>query len=360
MNLFILNLQTDFSIIVGTLIIVFSVISICVFIAAFIVRHKRERNQQKEKKLVLQFQELFSDFLFSSENEELLGISMNKFKPYTKNKFNKSILLKTLFKIHKDMTGDIAEKLKMLYIELGFVDDSIKKIKSSKWHIQIIGMRELSEMRIQNVADDIAILSLDKNEILRREAQLALVKINGFQALNFLNNLTYTLSEWQQLLLLETIQYFNEKNLPPLEKLLKSENDSIVLFVLKISRIFNLISLKDHLIQLLNHENETIKIDTIGVLGELQITDSLAILKRNYSKSSKVVQLKTLELFGKIADEQSIHFLAKQLQLYDYEINLQVLRTIKTIEGKQKLEELKPSLSSKQQNLLLHVMEENK
>ena len=64
---------------------------------------------------------------------------------------------------------------------------------------------------------------------------------------------------------------------------------------------------------------------------------------------------------GKIADEQSIHFLAKQLQLYDYEINLQVLRTIKTIEGKQKLEELKPRSKLKTtKTFLLHVMEENK
>ena len=30
------------------------------------------------------------------------------------------------------MTGDIAEKLKMLYIELGFVDDSIKKNKKAQ------------------------------------------------------------------------------------------------------------------------------------------------------------------------------------------------------------------------------------
>ncbi|MDB4289675.1 hypothetical protein N9887_01185 [Flavobacteriaceae bacterium] len=298
--------------------------------------------------------------MFSSEEEDLLRVRMKKFKPYTKNKFDKSILLKTIFKIHNDMTGDIAEKLKMLYIELELVDESIKKIKSSKWHIQIIGMRELSDMRIKDVADDIGLLSLNKNEILRREAQLALVKINGFQALDFLNNLTYTLSEWQQLLLLETIQYFNENNLPPLEPLLKSENDSVVLFVLKICTIFNLIRLKDNLIQLLNHENEQLRIEAIEVIGELQITDSLAILKIKYAESTKPVQLKIIELFGKIADKTSIPYLAKKLQLYDYETNLQVLRAINSIEGKQKLEELKSSLTSKQQNLLLHVIEENK
>ena len=352
--------QPSFSTIIVAIIIVFATISIVIFVAAFIVRHNRERNQQKEKKLVQKFQVLFSEFLFSSEHEDLLSIHIKKFIPYTKNKFDKSILLKTIFKIHKDMTGDIADKLKLLYVELELVEDSIKKIKCSKWHIQIIGMRELSEMRIKTVADDIALLSLDKNVILRREAQLALVKINEFQALDFLNTLTYTLSEWQQLLLLETIQYFNINNLPPLEELLKSENDSVVLFVIKVCRVFNLIKLKNNLIQLLNHENEIIKIETIVVLGELQITDSIAILKRKYSKSTKAVQIKIIELFGKIAEKNSIPFLAKQLQLYDYETNLQVLRAIKTIEGKQKLEELKSSLNSNQQDLILHVMEENK
>mgnify|MGYP003755691731 CR=1 FL=1 len=352
--------QPSFLTIIVAVIIVFVTVSILVFMAAFLVRYKRERNQQKEKKLVLKFQELFSDYLFSSEDESLISIRMKKFKPYTKNKFDKSILLKTLFKIHKDMTGDIAEKLKMLYLELEMVDDSMKKIKSSKWHIQIKGMKELSDMKIKNAAHDIALLSLSKNEILRREAQLALVKINGFQALNFLHTLTYPLSEWQQLLLLETIQYFNENNLPPLENLFKSENDSVVIFVLKICRIFNLINLKDQLIQLLNHENETIIIETIEVLGELQITDSLAILKRKYAKSTKAVKVKTIELFGKIADKTSIPFLADQLILYDYENTLEVLRSIKAIEGKEKLEELKSSLNSKQQALLLHVIEENK
>ena len=189
MKLFLLIALPSLSTIIVAIIIVFATISIVIFMAAFIVRHNRERNQQKEKKLVQKFQELFSEFLFSSEHEDLLSIHIKKFIPYTKNKFDKSILLKTIFKIHKDMTGDIAEKLKLLYIELELVEDSIKKIKCSKWHIQIIGMRELSEMRIKTVADDIALLSLDKNVILRREAQLALVKINGFQALNFLHTL---------------------------------------------------------------------------------------------------------------------------------------------------------------------------
>lgn len=352
--------QPSFSTIIVAIIIVFASLSIFIFIAAFIVRHNRERNQLKEIKLVEKFQELFSEFLFSSENDNLLKDHIKRFIPYTKNKFDKSILLKTIFNIHKDMTGAIAEKLKMLYIELEFVDDSIKKIKSSKWHIQIKGMRELSAMRIETVADDIALLSLDKNEVLRREAQLALVKINGFQALDFLNNLRYPLSEWQQLLLLETIQYFNENNMPPLEQLLKSENDSVVLFVLKVCRVFNLIKLEDNLIQLLNHENEIIKIETIIVLGELQITDSIAILKNQYPNSTKAVKIKIIELFGKIADKKSIPYLAKQLQVYDYETNLNVLRSIKAIEGKQKLRELKPSLNSNQHDLLLHVIEENK
>lgn len=360
MNLLILFAHTSILNILGTIIIMFTTISIFVFMAAFIVRHKRKRNQKKEKKLVLKFQELFSDFLFSSENNGLLSIHMKKFKPFTKNKFNKSILLKTLFKIHKDMTGDIAEKLKMLYVKLGLVDDSIKKLKSPKWNIQIIGMRELSEMKIKNVANDIAKLTLHPNKILRKEAQLALVKINGFQALNFLNTLTYSLSEWQQLLLLETIQYYKGVKLPPLEHLLRSENDSVVLFMLKIIKIFNLINLKDNLIQLLNHKNEQIRIETIVLFGELQITDSLAILKNTYSESTKAVQLKIIELFREIADEKVIPFLVEQLKFYDYENNLQVLRSILEIAGKQKLEDLQLNLSSDQQLLLLHVIEERK
>ena len=358
MNQLILIGPTSFLTIISTIIIVFITISILVFIAAFRVRYRRERNQLKENELVQKFQALFSDFLFSNEDEEL--ISMKKFESFTKNKFDKSILLKTLFKIHEDMTGDIADKLKMLYVELEFVNDSIKKMKSSKWNVQITGIRELSDMKIKNVTNEIALLTLHPNKILRREAQLALVKIEGFKALNFLNTLTYHLSEWQQLLLLETIQHFNGNQMPPLEILLRSENDSVILFVLKIIRVFNLISLKDNLLQLLNHRNEKIKIETIVVLGDLQINDSLTILKRNYFKSTKAVKLKIIELFGKIADTKNSPFLAEQLKIYDYETNIQVLRSIKDIGGKQKLEEIKPNLTSKQQILLLHVLEESK
>jgi len=355
MKLIILNAQTGFSTIIITIIIAFTTISILVFMSSFIIRYKRQINQQKEIVLIQEFQELFSEFLFS-EDESLSSIK--KFKPYTQNKFDKSILLKTLFKIRNDMTGDISDKLKMLYVELELDNDSIKKIKSTKWNIQIIGMRELSDMKIKKVAKDIAKLTLHPNKILRKEAQLALVKINGYEALNFLNTLTYPLSEWQQLLLLETIQYYKGDNLPPLEHLLKSENDSVILFVLKIIKIFNLFNLKDSIIQLLNHENEKIRIETIVLFGELQITDSLAILKRKYTKSTKAVKLKIIELFGEISDENGIPFLVEQLKIYDYENNLQVLRSILNIVGIQKLEELKPKLSTEQQPLLLHVIEE--
>ena len=38
-------------------------------------------------------------------------------------------------------------------------------------------------MKIKNVTNEIALLTLHPNKILRREAQLALVKIEGFKAL---------------------------------------------------------------------------------------------------------------------------------------------------------------------------------
>ena len=343
---------------IWAIIFVFITTSILVSVYTFIVRYRRIKKDQKEKKLIEKFQEIFYDFLFSSEDNTALNTAIEKFKPYTKNKFDKSILLKTIHTIHQDVIGDIADKLKILYVELELVTDSIKKMKSSRWHIQIKGMRELSDMKIKNVVKDIEVLTSHPNTILRKEAQLSLVKINGFKGLNFLNTLEYPLSEWQQLLLLETVQWFKGKDIPRLENFLASKNHSVIIFTLKLIRVFSLINLKDALILLLYHENEKIKTETIFVLGELYMKDQLTLLKSIYFKSTKRVQLKIIEFFEKVAGEEDVSFLIEQLKLYDYDINIQLLRAIKSIEGKQKLEVLKGNLLPKQQELLLHVLEE--
>ena len=45
-------------------------------------------------------------------------------------------------------------------------------------------------MKIKNVTNEIALLTLHPNKILRREAQLALVKIEGFKALAIINKMS--------------------------------------------------------------------------------------------------------------------------------------------------------------------------
>jgi hypothetical protein len=81
-------------------------------------------------------------------------------------------------------------------------------------------------------------LTNHKYLIVRREVQIALVRLQGLEGLSFLDTLLYSLSNSHQLNLFETLTKFSTSEKPLLTKYLDSANNSVICFALKLVGFF--------------------------------------------------------------------------------------------------------------------------
>jgi len=134
---------------------------------------------------MIQYQTLLVDYLFLEDNED----KFREIKRIATSEFNKKILIDQMIDLSINLSGEAKEKLRNLYFKLRLDQDSIAKANSRKWHIKIKGFKELAFMNIRDANKKIEKALKSKNDILRMEAQLALVRLNEDDPFKFLDNL---------------------------------------------------------------------------------------------------------------------------------------------------------------------------
>ncbi len=160
---------------------------------------------REKEHLMMQFQALLIDFLFSDNNKK----ELDQIRQVAHSEFNRKILINNMIDLSINLSGDVKEKLRSLYLQLKLDQDSINKIYHSKWHIQIKGFRELAFMNITEANNRIKQALKSKNHILRMEAQLALIRLNKNDPFGFLDYLQYPFTLWEQLNAHELIIFHN-------------------------------------------------------------------------------------------------------------------------------------------------------
>jgi hypothetical protein len=105
----------------------------------------------------------------------------------------------------KALSGSAGANLVRLYTQLGLEADSLRKLASPAWHRQAQGVQELALMEQRKHVAKIYRLINAPNEIVRMEAQAAIVQFYGFEGLRFLDVIARPLSEWQQIQLLRLL-----------------------------------------------------------------------------------------------------------------------------------------------------------
>ena len=94
------------------------------------------------------------------------------------NSLNRQVLIDQIIDVMINLKGEIKQKAKDLYLSLGLKKDSMVKARSRKWHLKIKGYRELAFMDIRDANEHIIRSLESNNEILRMEAQIALVRLS--------------------------------------------------------------------------------------------------------------------------------------------------------------------------------------
>jgi HEAT repeat protein len=281
-------------------------------------RARLEREARLHQYLLEQYQTLILDYLFGAGD-------VNSFKAIASDKYRRQVLIDQIIDVSINLKGDAGEKLLLLYNELQLTKDSLSKARSRKWHIKVKGFKELAFMNIKDANEEIYKSLQSKNEILRMEAQIALVRLSDQNPFEWLYFQVHPFSLWEQISL-HSLLIQHEIPVPAFNQWLDSPNYTVVMFALRMIREYKQREDEDLIFEVLNHNNEEVRALAIEVCGDLQLVDSLKILKSRYKYESYANRLEIVKAMGKMPHESMLGFLKLVLDKED-DVQLQIEAT---------------------------------
>lgn len=305
------------------IVIVYSIITLIVLTVFILLNRSRmQKEEGLRQQLNEQYQQLLIDYLFEEEQRKDL---FRKLLRVASNNFKRQILINQIIELSANMQGKVKEDLRNLYLDIGLKQDSLRKAHSRKWHENVKGFRELAFMNIRTANDRIMECLNSHNQILRMEAQIALVRLSEDNPYTFLGFLEKPLAKWEQITIHELLTQHN-LSVPDFSEWFGSENISIVKFSLQMVAWFNQKEATEGVTRLLQHEDEEVRLQAIRTCGRLGRKETLPYLEKMYGRESYKNRMEILIAFGRIPDENYLEFLNGVLDSED-DVQLQILAT---------------------------------
>lgn len=182
------------------------------------------------------------------------------FRKRWKKKWYRDQFLEDLIKLRRVYGGDSSNTLQEFYRTSGLMKLSYEKMRSNKWYMKCEGIQELSEMGIKKAAPIIREHTNSRFETLKMVAIIEVLHLKGLKGLELLKDYNEPLNDWIQLNLLDSIrksQY--EEEVPDFGYLLNENNDSLIIFGMRLISFFNQTQHLEEIQKLLNSPSRKIK-----------------------------------------------------------------------------------------------------
>lgn len=304
--------------------IVFSIASMIILLIVILLNRKRMENEEQLHQYLLEkYQGLIIDYLFGNAIPD-------DFRKIASDNYRRQVLIDQMIDVSVNLKGEEANKLVGLYKHLDLDRDSIRRAKDYRWHKKIKGFRELAFMNIKEANDTIYKALNSSNELLRMEAQIALVRLGDSNPFEFLTHLNRPFSLWEQITLHDLIIQQNIA-VPAFNYWLTSGNPTVVMFSLRMIREFKQNEAEDDVRKVFAHNNQEVRKLAVEVAGDMQMRSTLETMKHMYKNQEYSVCLEIIRSMGKMPDVSMIGFLKLVLDKED-DVQLQI-EAVKAIEN---------------------------
>ena len=313
--------QDFFYNIIYSLILLLCALFVVILIYVFI-KNQHAKERAKWHQLI---SDLISKALFDEQPDLAFVGRMGKLALHRRFR---TCLLHEIIQTKKQLAGDAGARLKKLYELFKLNKDSDVKLNSLRWHIKAKGIQELSLMQQTCHVKRIFRLTNYKNELVRNEAQCGLINFYGFRGLRFLNVMVHTLSQWQQIQLLNKLNGALPEDMSTINKWLKSRNESVVEFALKLATHYNYTEVYDDVISCLKLSGQQVRIQAINYLKKMPTSETGDMILQDYQLQSRQTRLFILDALKEIGNENHVPFLIGQLHESDEEVLSEILATL--------------------------------
>jgi hypothetical protein len=325
---------------------------IILLITILLNRRWMEKEAKLRQYLLEQYQSLIIDYLFGNA-------ASDAFRSIASDNYRRQVLIDQMIDVSVNLKGDSEDKLTRLYKELELDKDSIRRAHSRKWHLRIKGFRELAFMGIKEANEEMYKSLNSRNEILRMEAQIALVRLSDKEHFEFLSRLERPFSLWEQMTLHDLILQHNIP-VPEFRKWLSSANPTVAMFALRMIREFKQRDAEPEVKIALLHRDHRVSQLAVEVSGDLDMRATLDTMKRMYKFQDYNGCLEIVKSMGKMPELAMMGFLKLVLDKED-DVQLQI-EAVKAIEnmGEEGVKALVKVMKSEYKNyniIVRHVLD---
>jgi hypothetical protein len=248
-----------------------------------------------------------SNIILNESDDEIRLPS--KFYRILNNSGARQFAIDELINCKRNFSGAVGTTVIKLYEELGLKKDSLKKIRNKrKWHVKAKGIQELYLMEQKDTLKQIYKNTNNQNEFVRMEAQIGIIHMTGFLGLRFLDVVSYPLTEWQQIKLLEQLRFTSLKGelTTQIAGWLLSENYTVVVFALKLIAEYQHLALQKNAIACLAHVDKNVRteaIRTLIVLADESIPHVLVDHMQTENCTDRLMILDSLAVLATVEQE---------------------------------------------------------
>ncbi|MDX1602210.1 MAG: hypothetical protein R3209_04010, partial [Salinimicrobium sediminis] len=173
------------------------------------------------------------DLLFNQREASEIAESA-EFVQYRKYKLFQQLMIKSLIGLHHNYSGAYRRNLELFYEQSGLAGYSLKKLNATRWVHIVEGIRDLSSLNYRAAGPRIVSHQNHRNNFVRTEVLLGLIKLNGISELmSFVNSKVY-FNDWVQSNILYVVKQHKIPAPDNLADLLKSKNKSILLLSVRL------------------------------------------------------------------------------------------------------------------------------
>lgn len=306
----------------------FIIIVLICYILFILVRKNRIFN--KRKTIILLLEEWLMEIILEEpDNPRHVFTIPAKTRQLFKKKLAKKVLLQELIKLKKSLSGIPGNNVQKLYEQLRLDVLSRQKMSSKKWHIKVQGIQELAIMNQHTDGSNILSLTNHSHPIVRMEAQTAMVRLKKYKGLNFLNTLSFPITDWHQMNLLQLLASQPVTPVNGIKNWLQSSNTSVVQFSLKLIGEQHAEEFCDEVINCLDDFDINVRTSAILCLGEILSISAVEALKKHfYLEENKELQLCIINQLQKTGAASEFQFFINLQLNEDADIKLASHNTI--------------------------------
>ncbi len=345
-----------------SLCLLFTVLGITFFALSGYSRILASINNRRREKIKHRYIELIIPLIFEeSGTKEAYDKALHSFrKEFLGKRGRRQLLLNVLVEQHDDLSGEAAQRVRQVYIDLELFKDSFAKLKDYQWHIKVKGIRELAQMQVSEASKNIEGFIDSKNTILAKEALLGLVQLREFKALAYINRYRYELSDWQMLSILEVLSSFDRENIPSFARWLDSEKNSMVIFCLRLIAVFHQREAEYQVVKLLENKERSIRKEAVRTMRALQLNNHVDLIVGIYQTETKDVRLEILGAVGDLSMGEQKQFLEGEFLQPDFEISFAAAEALMktSYNSKNDFKQLSASFDETHTRIIDHVTHE--